>query len=142
MKIKVGRWGRPNGVPIDDRKCRTCYKLEDEGLPIKMTREKFQRKQNDICSMEKIVGSTLELSAKAFFSLDKYQLKKYGLRNSVFDIQLIEHKKSPRYQTNPCAYSCSFTFHTSYKNDKNGKIGHWGGGFGGGTLSKCFNNLL
>ena len=31
----------------------------------------------------------------------------------------------PRDQTNPFAYSCSFTLHTSYKN---GMIGHGGGG--------------
>ena len=43
----------------------------------------------------------------------------------------------PRDQTNPFAYSCSLTFHTSYKN---GMIGHGGGG-GGGTLSKCSKTL-
>ena len=48
----------------------------NEGLPIKMTREKFQ--ENDIFSMKKIVGSTLDLSTKAVFSLDKYQLKNMG----------------------------------------------------------------
>ena len=32
-------------------------------------------KENDIFSMKKIVGSTLDLSTKAVFSLDKYQLK-------------------------------------------------------------------
>ena len=48
----------------------------NEGLPIKMTREKFQRK----CyfSMKKIAGSILELSTKAIFSLDKYLLKNMG----------------------------------------------------------------
>ena len=54
--------------------------------------------------MKKIVGLTLDLSTKAVFLLDKYQLK-------IMD------------QTNPLAYSCSFTFHTSYKN---GMIGHGG----------------
>ena len=48
----------------------------NEGLPIKMTREKFQRKR--YFSMKKIVGSTLDLSTKAVFSLDKYQLKNMG----------------------------------------------------------------
>ena len=47
-----------------------------EGLPIKMTREKFQ--ENDIFSMRKIVGSILDLSTKAVFSLDKYLLKNMG----------------------------------------------------------------
>ena len=41
-----------------------------------MTREKFQRK--DIFFMKKIVGSTLDLSTKAVFSMDKYQLKNMG----------------------------------------------------------------
>ena len=97
--------------------------------------------------MKKIVGSTLDLSAKAVFLLDKYPLKNMGLK-LCFAIQHIENRKrftevlSPRDQTNPFAYSCSFTFHTSYKN---GMIGHrWGGG---GTLSKCakmlyYENLL
>ena len=35
-------------------------------------------KENDIFSMKKIVGSTPELSAKVFLSLDKYQLKNMG----------------------------------------------------------------
>ena len=48
----------------------------NEGLPIKMTREKFKKK--DIFSMKKIIGSTLDLSTKAVISLDKYQLKNMG----------------------------------------------------------------
>ena len=35
-------------------------------------------KENDIFSMKKIVGSTLDLSTKAVFVLDKYQLKNMG----------------------------------------------------------------
>ena len=100
--------------------------------------------------MKKIVGSTLDLYTKAVFSLDKYQLKIW-VENSAFAIQHIENRKrftevpspppppSPhRDQTNPFAYSCSFTFHTSYKN---GMIGHGGGG-GGGTLSKCSKHFI
>ena len=83
--------------------------------------------------MKKIVGSTLDLSTEAVFSLDKYQLKNV-VENSVFAIQHIENRKSftevlspphPRDQTNPFAYSCTFTFHTTYKN---GMIGHGGRG--------------
>ena len=80
--------------------------------------------------MKKIVGSTLDLPTKAVFSLDKYQLKIW-VENSVFAIQHIENRKRvsevlpPRDQTKPFSYSCSFTFHTSYKN---GMIGHGGGG--------------
>ena len=48
----------------------------NEGLSIKMTRESL--KKNDIFSMNKIVGSTLDLSTKAVFSLNKYQLKIMG----------------------------------------------------------------
>ena len=110
----------------------------NEGLPIKMTREKFQRKL--YFSMKKTVGSTFDLSTKAVFSLDKYQLKIW-FENSVFAIQHIENRKSftevlpptPRDQTNPFAYSCSFTFHTSYKN---GMIGH------GGNAVKMLKNTL
>ena len=78
--------------------------------------------------MKKIVGSTLDLSTKAVFSLDKVQLKKIWVENSVFAIQHIENRKrfsevlSSRDQTNPFAYSCSFRFHTSYKNSNGG----WG----------------
>ena len=39
------------------------------GLPIKWTAKSF--KQNDIFSMKKILGLTLELSAKMCFSLEK-----------------------------------------------------------------------
>ena len=34
--------------------------------------------ENDIFSMKKIVGSILDLSTKAVFSLDKYLLKNMG----------------------------------------------------------------
>ena len=44
--------------------------------PEKWPDESF--KENDIFSMNKIVGSTPELSAKVFISLDKYQLKNMG----------------------------------------------------------------
>ena len=47
-----------------NRGIRTSDSL-NEGLPIEMTREKFQRKQ--YFSMKKIVGSTLDLSTKAVF---------------------------------------------------------------------------
>ena len=43
--------------------------------------------------MKKIVGSTLDLSTKVVFSLDKYQLKNMSW-NSVFAIQHIENRKS------------------------------------------------
>ena len=30
LEIEVGRWSTPNRIPIDERKCRVCDKLEDE----------------------------------------------------------------------------------------------------------------
>ena len=30
LEIEVGRWARSNRIPIDERKCITCNKLEDE----------------------------------------------------------------------------------------------------------------
>ena len=51
----------------------------NEGLPIKWPEKSF--KENDIFSMEKIVGSTLDLSTKAVFSLDEYQLKTMGRKH-------------------------------------------------------------
>ena len=49
----------------------------NEGLPIKKRPEK-SFKENDIFSMKKIEGSTLDSSTEAVFSLDKYQLKNMG----------------------------------------------------------------
>ena len=84
--------------------------------------------------MKNILGSTLELSAKIFFSMDKCLLNIW-VGNPVFAIQHIENRKSftkvlshpppppPCDQTNPFAYCCSFTFHTLCKN---GMIGHGG----------------
>ena len=61
--------------------------------------------------MKKIVGSTPELSAKVFLSLDKYQLK-IRVENSVFAIQHIESSKSftevLSHKLILFAYSCSF----------------------------------
>ena len=30
LLIEAGRWVRPNNIPLDDRKCMICNKLEDE----------------------------------------------------------------------------------------------------------------
>ena len=82
--------------------------------------------------MKKIVGSTLTYPQKPFSHWTSTNWKIWA-ENSVFAIQHIENKKSftevlsPLDQTNPFAYICSFTFHTSYKN---GIIGHRGGGGG------------
>ena len=53
------------------QKQRTSDSL-NEGLPIKRPEKSF--KENNIFSMKKIVGSTHDLSTKAIFSMDKYQL--------------------------------------------------------------------
>ena len=89
--------------------------------------------------MRKIVGSTLDLSTKPFSPWTSTYWKIWA-ENSVFAIQHIENRKRftevlspPRDQTNPFAYSCSFTFHTSYKN---GMIGH--GGERCQNAQKCF----
>ena len=29
LEIEGGRWARPNRIPIDEKKCRACNKLED-----------------------------------------------------------------------------------------------------------------
>ena len=54
-----------------------------------MARKKFQRKE--LFFHQKIVGSTLKLSAKGDFSLDKYLLKIW-VENPVFAIQYIENR--------------------------------------------------
>ena len=30
LAIESGRWGRPNRIPVDERKCKVCSVLEDE----------------------------------------------------------------------------------------------------------------
>ena len=80
--------------------------------------------------MKKIAGSTLDLSTKAAFHWTSTTWKIW-VENSVFAIKHIENRKRftevlptpARGQTNPFAYSCSFTFHTSYKNGMIGRRG-------------------
>ena len=48
---------------------------------------------------------------------------------------------SPGDQTDPFAYSCSFTFHTSYKNGMIG-LGGGGGGVGDGNVVEMLKNIL
>ena len=63
------------------------------------------------------------------FRIGPVPIKKYGSKTLflLFNIQEIEKVLlkcfPPRDQTNPFAYSCGFTFNTSYKN---GMIGHGG----------------
>ena len=45
-------------------------------------------KENDIFSMKKIVGSTLDLSTKPVISLDKYQLKNMGWKTPVLPFSI------------------------------------------------------
>ena len=100
----------------------------NEVLPIKMTREKFQRKLYFFYEKDSRFNPRL-ISTKPFSHWTSTNWKIW-VENSVFAIQNIENRKKlywsappPRDQTNPLAYSCSFTFHTSYKN---GMIGHGG----------------
>ena len=109
---------------VNDARCKeqmTSNRL-NEGLPQKWPEKRF-----------KVV----------YFSLDKYQLKKIWVENSVFAIQHIDNRKSvtevpipspPLDQTNSFAYSCSFTFNTSYKNCMIGQ--------GGNAVKMLKNNLL
>ena len=30
LEIEAGRWARPNSIPLDEKKCRTCNAIEDE----------------------------------------------------------------------------------------------------------------
>ena len=99
---------------------RTSNRL-NEGLPKKMAREKFQ---------------------SSVFLIGQVLIKKIWVENSVFAIQHIDNRKGvtevptppPHDQTNPFAYSCSFTFNTS---DKNCMIGQ-----GGSAVKILKNNLL
>ena len=50
--------------------------------------------ENDSFSIKKIAGSMFELSAKLFFSLDKYLFLKIWVETPVFAIQHIENRKS------------------------------------------------
>ena len=78
----------------------------NEGLPIKWPEKSFKM---IFCSMEKIVGSALELSTKAFFSLDKYRLKIWVqtlfLLFNIKEIVNVFWIAFPGDQTNPFAYS-------------------------------------
>ena len=74
---------------------------------------------------------------KFFFLIGQVPSKIYGSKPLVFVIQHIETRKSftevpppPRDQTIFFAYSCTFTFHTTYKNVRNGHGG-------GGDVVKC-----
>ena len=69
---------------------RTSDSLNGD-LPVKWPDKSLE--ENDIFSMEKIVGSALQLSAKRLFSLDKNRLKKIWGENSVFAIQHIGNRK-------------------------------------------------
>ena len=83
---------------------------------------------------------------KSVFSHSTSTYSKIWVENPVFAIFNIKEIEEvllkcfpPRDQTNPFAYCCSFTFHTSYKN---GMIGHGGWGGGGNDVKMLKNNLL
>ena len=84
-----------------------------------MTREKFQRKRYFF--YEKDSRSNPRLIHKSSFLIGQVPIEKYGLK-TLFLLFNIESRKRftevipppPRDQPYPFAYSCSFTFHTSY----------------------------
>ena len=97
-----------------------------------MTREKFQRKQ--FFFYEKDSRFIPRFIHKSSFLIRQVPIEKYGLKTLfllfiIYEIENVLLKcfptPPPRDQTNPFAYSCSFTIHTSYKN---GMFGHGGGG--------------
>ena len=67
---------------LSDRLIKYAKDLKslNERLPIKMAEKSF--KENDSFSIKKMVGSTLELYAKVFFSLDKYLFENMGWKPS------------------------------------------------------------
>ena len=77
--------------------------------------------------------NSLIIHKRVFFLVRQVPIKIW-VENSVFAIQLIGNRKSftevlsLRDQTNPFAYSCCFTFHTSYENGIIGQAGRGGGG--------------
>ena len=81
---------------------------------------------------------------KSRFLIGQVLIEKYGLKTLFLPFNTLEIQKvllkcfpppppPPRDQPNPFAYSCGFTFHTSYKN---GMIGH------GGNAVKMLKNTL
>ena len=108
----------------------SCLRTSDslnEGLPIKMSRKKFQRKFYFFYEKDRRFNP--RLIHKSRFLIGQVPIEKYGLKTPVllFNVEKIEKVLlrcfPPRDQTNPFAYSCSFTLHTSYKN---GMFGHGG----------------
>ena len=87
----------------------------NEGLPIKMTREKFKKKRYFF--YEKDSRFNPRLIHKSSFLIGQVPIEKYGLK-TLF----LLFTPPPSF-----AHSCSFTFHTSYKNSM---TGHGGGGGG------------
>ena len=103
-----------------------------------MTREKFQRKRYFFYEKDSRFNS--RLIHKSSFLIGQVLIEKYWLKTLFFfAIQHIENRKrftevlSPRDQTNPFAYSCSFLHFTHHI-----IIGH--GGWGGGE--RCQNAQL
>ena len=97
-------------------------------MPIKRPEKSFKEM---IFVYEKDSSFNPRIIHKSRFLIGQVTIEKYGLKTLflLFNIEKIEKSftevLSPRDQTNPFAYSCSFTLHTSYKN---GMIGHGGGG--------------
>ena len=102
----------------------------NEGLPIKIARQKFKRKR--LIFHQKDSRLNCRMIRKSIFLIGQVPFQKYGLKTLflLFNIYKIEKvllkcfpPPPPVTKTNPFAHCCSFTFHTSYKN---GMIGHGG----------------
>ena len=91
LEIEVGRWSRPNRIPIDERKCRVCDKLEDEfhfllecqlftDLRIKYLKRYYWTRPN-MLKLKELMSST---NVKEIKYLSIYVEKAFKIRTELY----------------------------------------------------------
>ena len=92
LAIEMGRWHKPNKIPIHERKCKFCYNLEDEfhfilecpmykDLRLKYIHKYFWKRPN----IPKFIELCTSRNHKTIKNLSVYVFKCFELRdNFVF----------------------------------------------------------
>ena len=89
LEVEIGRWARPNRVPVDERKCRHCNTLEDEfhfmlqcglyrELRMQYIKRNFWNRPNVVKLKELMASTNKRIICNLSFFIEKAFKIRYG----------------------------------------------------------------
>lgn len=98
LEVETGRWARPNSIPFEERKCKTCNQLEDEfhflfecSIYTDLRRNHIRRYYINRPSMFKLVELFKTHYKKQLRDLSMYIFKALELRRNVVYVENVNN---------------------------------------------------